>query len=437
MSLLTDPHVVIIFSYAPAGLGHLRVSRALRLGLPHEADAILLPDPAASIQSFHRLTSTNPLGQKLLEWSQYGFAEEVFAKVYRSFFKKDAWRLKQKIVDVLKQKIELPQTVIIVATHFGIAHQVAMIKKSLEHSEHVRILLIVQVTDDSPQKLWYVPQADCIMVPSEYTKNELAKYRRSEHLDPSEIVTIPYPVSPALNTKLSGNELDAKEAQTDNKSTRRIHVAVPLSGAQVGMTYTSTLMKVLHHMNERFHFHIVGKRTIFSELYLSSWNGKSYATTYQSHSDRQIVELYEEAYQETVFLAEITKPSEQTFKALLSPEKRGGVILLFTEPVGRQEYDNLNFLRRHLLLPTEAEQNKLYDVSKKHVHGLPLDLISSFKSWRALCLPKNPKDAAIFIQWLHQTQAFEQMIKSKQDQKSPETADTGVKQFWEKVEALL
>ncbi len=432
MSWLTDPHVVVVFSYAPAGLGHLRVSHALRLGLPSGSTPILLPDPAVSVQSFHRLTSTNPLGKKIMEWSQSGWAEEVFTRVYRSLLVRDAWKLEQKILDVLKQRVDLPTTVVIVATHFGIAHQVSTIKKSLERKGNVKVLLIVQVTDDSPQKMWYVPNADSIFVPSEQTKNELQTYKRSEHLAPSHIVVTPYPVSPLLAKALSGNEYDAKHTQADPRSSRRIHISVPLSGAQVGMTYASTLMKVLHHSNERFHFHIVGKRTMFSELYLSSWNGKSYATTYESHSDRQIVELYEEAFLETVFLAEITKPSEQTFKALLNPEERGGVVLLFTAPVGRQEYDNLAFLQRHGLLPNDQEQYALYDVYN-HNREFTLKQLHRFETWRGLILPEDPKNAAQFISWLHKHNIFKYMLKYKHSNQSPEVANTGVKQFWKCV----
>ena len=437
MSLLTDKVIAIVFAYAPAGLGHLRVSRALRLGLPAGTQPILLPDPAASVQSLHRLTSNTPLGRRILEFGQYGWTEEIFTKLYRSLLVRDAWRLEKKLLDVLKQQVELPSTLLLIATHFGIAHQVSAIKKSLEKKGNIRVILVVQVTDDSPQKMWYVPNADCIVVPSEYTRQELLIYKRIEHLLPSRVVTLPYPVSPELNTRLSGNELDAKKAQADPTSNRRIQVCVPLSGAQVGMNYASTLMHTLHRINDRMHFHIVGKRTMFSELYLSSWNGKSYATTYESHSDRQIVELYEEAYQETVFLAEITKPSEQTFKALLSPTKRGGVILLFTEPVGRQEYDNLNFLRRHHLIPTEDEQNKLYDVSKRHERFLSLDDIRMLKTCRGLVLPKNPTLAAQFIDWLQKTKTFEHMMKYEPRADSPEVSDAGVRLFWEHVGKLL
>jgi hypothetical protein len=436
MSLLTDPHVAIIFAYAPAGLGHLRVSRALRLGLPPKTHSVLLPDPASSVRTLHRFTSTNSLARQVMEWGQYGIAESVFTKLYRTLLTHDAWRLEEKILDVLKQRVELPQTVLLIATHFGIAHQVSAIKTSLKKRGKVRVLLVVQVTDDSPQKLWYVPNADAIFVPSEETRKSLLGYKRTEHLAASRIVVSPYPISPLLTKRLSGNEQDAKEAQADPSATRRIHICVPLSGAQVGMTYTSSLMRTLHHMNDRFHFHIIGKRTMFSKLYLLSWNGKSYATIYESHSDRQIVELYEEAYQESVFLAEITKPSEQAFKAILSPKKRGGVILLFTQPIGRQEYDNLNFLRRHKLMPTAEESKKLYDASTTHTK-LPTEYISRLSSWRALTLPIDPMAAAAFIFWLHKTNCLEYMLQYTSKHSSIEIADTGVQQFWDTVSELV
>ncbi|MCX8009225.1 MAG: hypothetical protein N3A54_06040, partial [Patescibacteria group bacterium] len=186
-----------------------------------------------------------------------------------------------------------------------------------------------------------------------------------------------------------------------------------------------------------FHFHIVGKRTEISRLYFSSWNQKSYATLYESYSDRQVVELYEEAYQETVLLAEITKPSEQAFKAIISPHKRGGAILFFTEPVGRQEYDNLAFLRRHNLIPTEEENKKLYDVLKIHKQQLPPEWSEQLSHWRALQLPNDPLQAATFIARLHQTAGFTSMIQCDIPKTSPELADTGTHQFWQTVCNLL
>jgi hypothetical protein len=51
---------------------------------------------------------------------------------------------------------------------------------------------------------------------------------------------------------------------------------------------------------------------------------------------------------------EITKPSEQCFKALLPVSSAGGVTLLLSDPVGRQEYDNLAFLKRYGYMNSRA-----------------------------------------------------------------------------------
>ncbi len=166
-SPFTDPATCIVFTYAPAGLGHLRVTDALRHGLPENAQPILLPESSGSIRWIHALTSRNPLGKRLMEWAQYGWKEDIVTRVYRRSLRKDAKYLEEELIKILKQRMELPERLLVIATHFGLAHQLSVVKKNIERRERVKVTIVMQVTDDSPQKIWYVPGIDLITVPSE------------------------------------------------------------------------------------------------------------------------------------------------------------------------------------------------------------------------------------------------------------------------------
>jgi hypothetical protein len=114
---------------------------------------------------------------------------------------------------------------------------------------------------------------------------------------------------------------------------------------------------------------------------------------------------------------EIVKPSEQSFKSLLTPSQRGGVILLLTQAIGKQEQDNLNFLSDHHLLPE-----------------------------RAIKLTNNPDQDVKIINWCLNEGVFEKMAKvaclpagrgEENFREGNELATNGVQQFWKKVDDLL
>lgn len=54
---LTNPSMLLIFTYAPAGFGHLRVTNALYHGLPSGANPVLLGAQDYSINYVHRIAS--------------------------------------------------------------------------------------------------------------------------------------------------------------------------------------------------------------------------------------------------------------------------------------------------------------------------------------------------------------------------------------------
>ena len=440
LSLLAQKSLLIIFTYAPAGLGHLRVTDALYHGLPAEANPILLRSQDASIGYLHHLTSIHPTTRAILEWLQTGKPEELFTRVYRRFLRSQTKSLSDHIETVLDERMVNPDLILVVATHFGLAHQLAAIKTELSRARHIPIVLVLQVTDDSPQRIWYVPVADLIIVPSERTKAALMDYGKTTRLPPVRFAVLPYPVSPLLTGALTDQEYEQRGQQFLANGSTDIEVAIPISGAAVGLSYFRRLMDELHQKSPRFHFQIIAKSSAYTQPFLQDMQSRSFVTLHTATTDREIVEKYEQVYQNTLVALEVTKPSEQAFKALVDPHHRGGSVLLFSEPVGRQEHDNLDFLGRHQLLPTQDEQRRLWDSAIK---GSPIDGEAWQAShWRSMRLSDDPTRAANYIWWCLEQGVFAKMLTctltpQPDDPHANEIASDGVSQFWQTVSQLL
>lgn len=441
----SDPKLAIILAYAPAGLGHLRVTDALRHGLPEDAQPILLPAREESIRIIHRLTSVHPLLQRMMEWAQRGKPELLFTRFYRRLLLSDAGQMEEQLYEIYKQRVDVPEALLIVASHFGIAHQVGKIKKHLENRIGARVILVVQVTDDSPQSIWYVPGADLICVPSEKTKDVLLGYGKSSHLQPVKIEVLPYPVSLHLGEELGSANRKFRQLQMKPESDVPIHVVIPVSGAAVGTNFATALTRELRRKSKRFRFHLVVKRSVFTDAFVRQMEQKEYVQTYTSHSDRQIVELYETAYTQAVIGFEVTKPSEQAFKTLLCAKQRGGSVLLFSDPVGRQEHDNLSFMRRHLLIPTGEEQQLLFEMAGNDqvlTKEQQDRLFPRAATWRGMRIPGDPKKAAQFVTWCLKIGIFAKMHECYSCPRGDELCkhelgSDGVIKFWIEVKKLI
>jgi hypothetical protein len=436
---LKDKSLVIVFAYAPAGLGHLRVTDALYDGLPTQTAPILLGAQDKSITWIHRIISIHPIMRSIFEWGQHGVQQYFVTAIYRFMLRRRSKLIYQQIATVLSQRMELPKTILIVATHFGLAHQIAALKDKIHKEIKVKVILAVQVTDDSPQYMWYVPGADLTFVPSEKTKLELEKYGKESRLEKINTIVTPYPVSPELTNQLSENKYREKLKQFNDAEKSKINVAIPISGAAVGMAFFVRLVDELYQKSPRFQFHIISKITLYTLPYLNEFMSRPYVRLHLAKYDKEVVRKYEEMYKKNVIGLEITKPSEQAFKALIRPEKVGGPILLFAKPVGRQEYDNVDFLMRHALIPTKAEHRFLYDHACRNISlKTSLEgkkLLEKSRLWRGILLPNHSNQCANLVFWALKEWLFLQMVKcrinaERKDSKIEELNPTGVEEFW-------
>ncbi len=441
--IFKDRSVVVYISYAPAGFGHLRVADAFYHGLPEYVTPILLGTSDTSVVLAHRLTSVHPLLRMIFVWSQNSWRERIFTIAYRRYLHSTTKNIRHQLIETIRQRIDPVKTIVIVATHYGIAHQVSYIKLELEKTLNVKIILIVQVTDDSPQLIWYVRHSDMIFMPSDKTKEVFERYDKRKRENRPKLVVSPYPISPFLGRPLSSKEYEKRIAQLTPDREREIQMIMPLSGAAVGLSTIERIMEFLHLKDQRFFFHVIAKDAPYTKWFIERMEKhKSYVKLYTSKNDKEIVNTYEDVYMKEIISLEITKPSEQAFKALYYPKQRGGSILLFATPVGRQEYDNLDFLRRHKLIPSQTEQAALFEFARQNdmdtTSAMYKVLLATCKNWRGLMLPEDAADAGRFILWCLKNNFFAHMVKHEKPKQLPphydnELSPTGVEQFWQEV----
>jgi hypothetical protein len=328
--------------------------------------------------------------------------------------------------------------ILVVSTHFGLAHKLAVIKKRLEKEKQVRVVLVVFVSDDTFQHIWYVDGADLLVVASNFIKRKYAAYGKS--MGKSErIEVIPYPLNPQRAKKLGAREMADKKNQLHPKGKNLVRVSIPVSGAAVGTLYFSHLIASLRKKSERFHFNIVSKDAPFTKSFLSEMNGKPWVDLHVGKKDRETVDLYDDLLDKEVISLEVTKPSEQAFKALLGTQSRGGVILLFAEPVGSQEFDNLDFLERHKLIPSKEANAQLWEMTGNGAGTDPAlrkRLFEESRTWRGVRLPKGSQRSADFIWWMLESGMFARMISNNRslkvrDGKKGILGSNGVEEFWD------
>jgi hypothetical protein len=429
---LNSSDVVIVIAQALTGLGHLRISHALYHGLPADAHTLLLSSTDSSINVMHRITSVHPLMYRLMEFTQYGVPQDIFLWLALRYLHSTVTPLEEQLQHIFDQQVIRPNIMLIVATLTSVGHQIAYIKKRFEAKNNVRIVLVSVVTDDSPQHIWAIAGSELIFVPSEYTKRQLEAYHKAKHLEPTEYVVSPYLVSPNLGVDLTPSQFQRRKDALNPQRIAPIHMMIPISGAAVQLSGTQRMIEVLEHLSDRFVFHIVSQQSPHTRGFLSSMIGKPNVSLHVSFSHREVVDLYDKAYGKEVMAIEVTKPSEQSFKALIRPHERGGSILFFSQPVGRQEWDNLKFLVRHGLIPTAHEQKLLWGLAKENKAPEP-DMLLRAHAWRGTRLPSQPTLAASYIWWCLEHGICAHMAQFAGHQDTKELSPDGVMRFWKRV----
>jgi hypothetical protein len=437
---LTQRQHQIIFVSAPAGLGHLRVTHALFQRLPETVNPVVLGREDQSIQTLHRITSVQPVARGIFEWFQSGPFASQSNRLYRSSLRAQNGALYQELARLIDQRYEPLTEILVVATHFGLAHKVAAIKEKLQREKNITVRLAVIVTDDTFQHIWYVDGADVLVVPSAFIQKKYLEYG-IPFGGRERVEVLPYPMSQTLEKKLSAAEMKQKVNQVNPKSREAIQVSLPVSGAAVGIEFGLNLMNNLREKSERFRFHIVSKDAPYTKTFLGQITEKPGFEIHSAGTDRGVVEEYDRLLDQHVISLEVTKPSEQSFKAFFGTKLRGGAIMLFSEPVGQQELDNLAFLERTSLIPPQKINEQLWEMAAKNI---PFDkkhageFLKAASRWRAIQLPRDAQQAADFIWWMQTNSVFSLMMVSnadfiRRDSSSKKTIEDSVDRFWNLV----
>jgi len=398
-------------------LGHLRVTDALAGARPADTSHVILGSFDKFMGWIHRVASINPIVKSIFISSQYGFFEDILAHVYRLFLVLGSKKISNQLLDIIYKHPNVDHFQI-VATHPGLAHQIGAIKDKIAKRTGKKIDFIVQVTDDTYQHIWLVKGADLTIVPSAFVKYKIEDYAKSQGIKfVAEVV--PYPIDIAL-TEYLPKGLDRSD--TFKRVDTPINVIVPISGAAVGLMYLIELIQNLEKLSNRFNFWVIVRKASYTDFFITLLLRVSGVNIVVGKNDNEMINLYELIYQQNLIHLEITKPSEQSFKAIVEPSRVGGSVLLFAEPLGRQEIENVSFLRRHSLVKNIADV-------RFHQAG----------SLRSLILGKNARKAAGDIYRCATDGIFEEMSDPKYEfspnsVKSGEVGSNGAKLFWEIVQ---
>ena len=425
--------VLVILTTAPTGLGHVRVTRAVKEGLPKIANAEVLGLSNVKFQMLHRITSINKKLRAVMEFSQNDpFVEKKFAKIYKKVLRRNTEEVENQVLELVKRFRPKPKHVVIVATHFSLAHQLGKIKKSLSNKLKTQVHLAVIVTDDSPQLLWAVPGADTIFVPSHETKKILGDYLSGLGEKQTKFVVNPYPISGQLSKKLSDEEWSLRRKQLQPKSKEPLRIMIPISGAAVQLDYFQDLIVRLSKLM-LVKIIVVSRDSKHTRKFLiwCSKQKKVEVVTYTQ--DFEVVRAYERMYWREVIGVEVTKPSEQSFKCLHIPRMRGGSALLFSDPVGRQEDDNVAFMRRFGLMPSMKEGEILGKYMKNKDESVLRVLHQKARGWRGLMIPPlDGKRAAERIFKLRESGILLRMMAYERRRGNNDViSHKGVQSLWE------
>ena len=440
MDKLQHRDTLLVFTYAPAGLGHMRVMNALIDGLPQNIEYAILGTNDTRIRYWHRIISLSPNIREIIERLQGGRLRFWLYGLYTWLLHLNSNRLYIQIKDIVISQRYEKKVIVIVSTHFGIAHQIIAIKGRLQKNLNIRLILIGQITDATSMEILYIPGADLILVPSNKIKSNLLNFAHRRGVHDTNITVSPYPLSPNLSLELSEKEFDLKLKQYTLGSNAKLKIAIPISGAAVGLDYYDKLTYILGKSLSRCEIYIVVKDHIYTKSFTRKMKHRNWVKLIENQTDREVVAAYDKLYHDEVIGLEIVKPSEQSFKTLFSVKKRGGTILLLTEPIGKQESDNLGFLLDHHLIPNEEDQLMLekYALENKTLSVAEWrDYFKLTQHWRALRLTNDPlKDSRIII-WCLKVGIFSVMASKPAKHVDAELAPNGVELFWKKVEDLI
>jgi hypothetical protein len=437
---LQDPQTKVIISTSPTGLGHIRVTKALIDGLIDKKKPEIIGISDTTIALMYRIISTNYFLRRIFEFGQNDpLTEKILTDLMRMYQQSHIKSTINEITRIIENDGEIKQ-IVFVSTHPMIGSKIQKIieKKIFD----IPTFHTVIVTDDSPQRFWMVP-SDCIFVPSNQTKDKLETLCKENNINCKEILVAPYPINPKYRTELEPHVLFNKQEQLDPDNPQRARICIPISGAAVQLDFYMSVVQELIDPQDiqdyrEFTFSVITREGNFTTPFINYFRHNDQVVFHIGANDLQTVELYDELYEQlNPPSLEITKPSEQCFKVLTGPQTMGGPIILLTDPVGRQEQDNLKYLERFGFMPNMQVHEILYKEMRTDRKSSIISLLEQAPHWRALKLPSDPIYAAQFIRGCFSNGIFQAMQNYKKYTETNELSPNGVETIWSTINAMI
>src|SRR5258708_18740526 len=165
-----------------------------------------------------------------------------------------------------------------------------------------------------------------MVVLSQQTATALVKYGQAAELPPVHFTSRPYAISPTFIQALTAEEMAQRRQQLKPDGQDAIQVAIPISGAAVGLTFFSTLIDDLSRRSARFRFQVISRVTAYTQTFLAEMATRPCATVDTAATDLAVVEKYERICRDHLLTLEVTKAREQAFKTACRSEHSGGTL---------------------------------------------------------------------------------------------------------------
>ena len=358
--------------------------------------------------------------------------------------------------------------VIFIYTHPDPAYIAGFYKHQLETKHGVKITNVLVMTDHfpaNPQFIWNLIDMDLIVAPDELTakltEKQLeywAKIMKPRRLDRNahlpKVVVSGFPQEPLYQQPINPNIINRQE-QLDPKYEGPINIAIPLGGASPQMSFLAdTILSLKKLIPQIKPWTLFKKHTKQSDEIFVEKMHQAGATVETVQDNFQLVtRLCDNFNSDTLPALLIVKPGELSNLALFDPQQKGGVILLFTQPVGDQEVQNIHFLQSEsggCVMPNDRKNQQLIQFLLKIADQSQLEISESEQlsfirksanNWRGLSLPKKPNDAAKFIFALRKFGILAVMSKYQKPenldiQMHPGMSDHGSSDFFYKLNAV-
>lgn len=429
-----------------AGLGHNRVrqaiSEAISLnGVRHRVDEITVKDMLAS--HAHGMGSNNKLAKWWTETIQQSVPlQRIIAGPYNeAILRHDA----EVVVRAAQTFLDRCQNneILLIAFHPDIAYNLCFFKTQLARRYNKNIRIAVYMTDHllKPQYPWYQIDADFLIVPDhesgvqalsqlEYWEKTMQGKRPEGVSGIPKIIEVPYPIDPRLVQPLDRDSYQRRLERLRSDNGERLRMVMPLGGSAPQTKFMRSFAAGLVNTMD---ISTVAKATDSLVDFLSELRDLGVGVKAALESN-EVLDLFIRTIETLLPEFFVTKPSEQTNLTLATPRQVGGGIVLLTEPVGDQEKQNLRWLQKRGLIPSDRDAELL----DQHLLRLRMDKLEELRSkarhWRGLRLPSDSAQAVRFVLAARNFGIFEAMGNYQPATPSTETVWNGAQIFWQKMD---